>query len=66
MDLAGISGLKFRDSFTVDNLPYPYSTDILFQIRQVKNILDGNNWITSITSMQSFNPAYLNPDLEKI
>ena len=37
------------DCFTVRDLPYPYNTDIFFKLDKLKHILDGNNWVTSIT-----------------
>lgn len=49
--LTGIGGFKTFQIFGIDNLPEPYSKDILFQIEDVKHNLQSNGqWTTTLTA----------------
>lgn len=51
LTLTGISGIKFMDVFSIDNLPYPYNTNAIFQVTNVKHSWSNNDWITNVEAM---------------
>lgn len=51
LTLTGISGLKYFDVFDIDNLPYPYNPNAIFQIINIKHSWSNNDWITNIEAM---------------
>jgi len=51
LTVQGISGLRFLDCFSVKNgLPKIYKKDVLFQITNIKHVLQDGNWDTIITA----------------
>lgn len=56
VETLGISGIRFMDVFTIDNLPYPYDKKVLLQVTNVKHSFDGNVWKTTIEAGVRPNP----------
>lgn len=52
--IKGISGMSLMDGFIVDKLPYIYEKYGVFQITQIKDMIDSNGWRTSITGIFRF------------
>ena len=48
--LLGIAGFKTFQVFGIDNLPAPYSQDVLFQVNDVKHSLQKGTWTTTLTT----------------
>jgi hypothetical protein len=49
--IAGISGIKLYDYFTIDYLPPLYRTFAVFQVTSIGHQLDSSGWVTSISGM---------------
>ena len=48
--ILGISGFRSFQIFTAKNLPKPYDTGVIFQVREVKHSINRDGWITSVTA----------------
>jgi len=48
--ILGISGFRSFQIFTAKNLPTPYDTGVIFQVREVKHSINRDGWITSVTA----------------
>jgi len=60
----GISGIRFMDCFMIDSLPFPYDTEVIFQVKNVKHVLKGNDWKTVVEAALRPSPKLVGATVE--